>query len=201
MAHTLPRISPCRSILILVGITTIFLTFSPIRPDAAETAETAKAACDYMIFIDQNPLPRADFITMRNRMYDLMLKQADPDVRYRTQDSFSISQPKRQIDEMSQGCLGCHDELGAVKKYGSKSPSGFSNIGMSKIAEAHPVGLVYEKRTLFRDNLKSSAEFPLDVVLVNGRISCITCHDPLNSKGNHMAGGNRSALCFVCHNM
>ena len=200
MAHTVPRFRPCR-IFLLAGIAAIFMTFSPVRPDAAEPAETAKFACDYMIFIDENPLARADFIAMRNRMYEQMLKQADPDVRYRSQDPFSINQPKRQIDEMSQKCLGCHDELGAVKKYGSKSPSGFSNVGMSRIAEAHPVGLVYEKRTLFRDNLKSSAEFPPEVILVNGRISCITCHDPLNSKGNHMAGGNRSVLCFVCHNM
>lgn len=197
MAQNQSCFGSCRVVLFFFFVAAL-LSFLPVQSDAEDAA---KARCDYILNVDESPLSRANFITTRNKMYELMLHQADPDVRYRPKGWNPPNQPSRQIDEMSQACLGCHDEMGAVKKYGSNIPPRFNNSGMALIAEAHPVGLLYEKRTIFRDNLNSSAEFPPDVVLVNGRISCITCHDPLNPVGNHMASGKRSSLCFICHKM
>ncbi|WP_243688226.1 cytochrome c3 family protein [Geotalea toluenoxydans] len=38
------------------------------------------------------------------------------------------------------------------------------------------------------------------MVLVDGRVGCLTCHDPLNRKAPHLVASNdRSNLCLTCH--
>lgn len=191
----------CRTSLIRKMVAILVCYLAVVAVLQVEAKEPESVICDYTNYLDGNPLERAAFISMKNKMYDIMIEMADPDVRFRNQDTFSKS-PKRVIDEASQKCLGCHDEMGALKRYGSNASAGFDNKGMTKMAEAHPVGLLYERRTIFRNDLNTSADFPPGVILVNGRVSCVTCHDPLNPKSNHFAAGNtRSALCFVCHKM
>jgi predicted CXXCH cytochrome family protein len=38
------------------------------------------------------------------------------------------------------------------------------------------------------------------MVLVNGKVGCLTCHNPLNPERNHLVmSDHRSALCLSCH--
>lgn len=182
--------------LLCSGVATLIaITSNPVDAEV-----TKKAVCDYTLYLQQ-PLPRAKFLAMRNQMYDATQQMADPDVRYQLQDSIPKNHPKRYIDDVSQGCLGCHEESGAVKKFGSSNPNGFDNSNMAKMSHAHPIGVLYEKRTLYRKDLRSSADFPPNMVLMEGHLSCITCHDPMNLEGNHLAEKDRGTLCFNCHNM
>jgi predicted CXXCH cytochrome family protein len=171
-----------------------------VTADLAEAKEADDVICDYTLYL-REPQPRAKFIAMREQLHEITTRMASPDLRYQFEFKVPENQPKRYIDEASTRCLGCHDEEGAVKKFGSSGSTVFIHAGMSKMSQAHPVGLMYERRTLDNANLKSSADFPPNMVLVYGRLSCITCHDPLNPEGNHLAEKNRGTLCFACHNM
>jgi predicted CXXCH cytochrome family protein len=48
--------------------------------------------------------------------------------------------------------------------------------------------------------LKSLDEMSQYLTLVEGRVSCITCHDPLNTKKNSLRiVGSGNDLCSACH--
>jgi predicted CXXCH cytochrome family protein len=39
------------------------------------------------------------------------------------------------------------------------------------------------------------------MVFVNGKVGCLTCHNPLNpEKGHLVMSDQKSALCLTCHN-
>jgi len=39
------------------------------------------------------------------------------------------------------------------------------------------------------------------MIFVNGKIGCLTCHNPLNAEKGHLVMSDRnSALCTTCHN-
>lgn len=157
--------------------------------------------CDYSVYLEE-PVPRARFIAMQNEMYQLSQARASDNARYSALSSDLAGALEGQVDEVSRGCLGCHVEMGMMLKNGSAYHKGLHNEGMLKMAVSHSIGIDYERKTLFRNDLKSAAEFSPNMMLVNGKLGCVTCHDPLNSEGNHLATGkNRSGICFACHNM
>lgn len=194
--HTVKQRLPLVTAFMVSGVLTVLAATS----DPSTAAEPDTAVCDYTLYL-QEPQQRAKFIAMRVQLHEITKRMAGPDLRYQFEKPIPTNHPKRYIDECSTRCLGCHDENGAVKKYGQGGSPGFDNAGMSKMTQAHPVGLLYERRTLANAQLHSSIAFPANMVLVYGRLSCITCHDPLNPEGNHLAEKNRGVLCFACHNM
>jgi predicted CXXCH cytochrome family protein len=49
-------------------------------------------------------------------------------------------------------------------------------------------------------NYKSGASFNSKMIFVNGRVGCLTCHNPLNPEKSHLVMSDyRSALCLTCH--
>lgn len=151
--------------------------------------------CDYSEYL-QEPVPRARFLALQNEMYQASQARSSGDSRYLASASGRV-----EADEVTKSCLGCHDEMGSMVKNSSAYPKGLHNEGMVKMASSHSIGMDYEGKTLFRSDLKSSAVFPQNMMLVNGKLGCVTCHDPLNPEGNHLATSNsRSGICFVCHN-
>ncbi|MHC4441716.1 MAG: cytochrome c3 family protein [Planctomycetota bacterium] len=103
-------------------------------------------------------------------------------------------------------CLGCHDGTVATSAIGSSHAllagirEGFA-VPDSFVWRDHPIGVPYP-----RNDRKYR---PLSFVLAKGRISlpegrieCVSCHDPHNSAGvdNMLVMSNRrSALCLGCH--
>ncbi|MBT0652416.1 cytochrome c3 family protein [Geomobilimonas luticola] len=167
------------------------------------TAEsTSNSMCDYAVYLGETG-PREKFLTMRDEMHRAAQERATSDERFRINLSiFPGGKQERQIDSVSQGCLGCHDEKGVVVNGGPGLPAGVVNAEMAKMSSNHPIGMDYEAASLLKKNLHSAAELPQNMVLVEGKLSCITCHDPLNRESKHLAvGSNRSILCFACHNM
>lgn len=102
-------------------------------------------------------------------------------------------------------CLGCHDGTIATSTIGSshamlagvregfKVPDGF-------VWRDHPIGVPYPSSP--REYRPSVFVETKGIRLPEGRIECISCHDPHNQTG--MAGmlvtsNRRSALCLTCH--
>lgn len=89
----------------------------------------------------------------------------------------------RDIEADIKNCTSCHNGLkGALKLR----------------AEDHPVNVYYMEVTNGRFRKITDTR----VVLINGRVTCLSCHDPYNDERARLVMSNRgSALCLVCHNM
>ncbi|HEX9023316.1 MAG TPA: cytochrome c3 family protein [Geobacteraceae bacterium] len=106
------------------------------------------------------------------------IKKAD----YATGDAY-------RLDPISYECITCHD--------GSSAPAtGYS----------HPVGMDYDSSTAFSRRHPLSRQFISrgalnpDIVLIGGKVGCLSCHNPLNPERNHLVASNdRSTLCLSCH--
>jgi hypothetical protein len=83
----------------------------------------------------------------------------------------------------SSRCLACHD-----------GTSG-QCLGLS-----HPVEVDYA-RAAMRDpgRYVPASALPADVPLVNGRVSCVSCHDGASTHPAHTVEPAR--LCLACHRM
>lgn len=104
-------------------------------------------------------------------------------------------------------CLRCHDGTVAKEAIAGVTRARFVNRQNPGLYDAvhggtdHPVGIEYP---LFKKGFRpvTSVVAKGTVVLPQGRVECISCHDPHNSAGAaHMlvTANSRSALCLTCH--
>ncbi len=104
-------------------------------------------------------------------------------------------------------CLRCHDGTIAKdtipaakrKRFANKQHPGLFAAGQG--ATDHPVGLDYPQFARgFRPAVSVIATGT--VVLPEGKVECMSCHDPHNQSGLEfmlVASNTRSALCLTCH--
>ena len=104
-------------------------------------------------------------------------------------------------------CLRCHDGTVAKETIAGVLRARFVNKQNPGLFDAvhggtdHPVGIEYP---LFKKGYRpvTSVVAKGTVVLPQGRVECISCHDPHNTAGAaHMlvTANTRSALCLTCH--
>ena len=103
-------------------------------------------------------------------------------------------------------CLGCHDGTVASSTIGSAHAmlagvrEGFS-VPEGYAWRDHPIGVPYPRNDReYRPESFVTAEGK--VRLPEGRMECISCHDPHNSAGIDkmlVKSNRRSALCLTCH--
>lgn len=103
------------------------------------------------------------------------------------------------IDPLSTGCLGCHDGAAAVAVTANlrndpyRRPHGQSGPD-------HPIGMEYRAYAGAGRGFKAIFEGSNKMVFVDGKVGCLTCHDPMNpAKGHLVMSDRRSALCLTCH--
>ncbi len=87
------------------------------------------------------------------------------------------------IEAKISDCAACHNRLKGR---------------LQMRAEDHPVNVYY------MDNTNSKLKKITDkrVVIVGGKVTCLSCHDPYNDESTRLVMSNKdSALCLVCHNM
>ena len=96
----------------------------------------------------------------------------------------------KKIDNVSEYCLGCHDE--DVRTGGAPVP--VHSVGSAE--NSHPTDILYPAE---KSGYKSAEKFDPRLVLRQGRMSCITCHDIENSRHELVISAAGSELCIACH--
>lgn len=102
-------------------------------------------------------------------------------------------------------CLGCHDGTVAMSTLNSSHAllagvrEGFDLPG-GFVWRDHPIGIPYVAN--HREFRSESYVLAKGIKLPQGRLECISCHDPHNQAGfAHLlsVSNRRSALCLTCH--
>jgi predicted CXXCH cytochrome family protein len=113
------------------------------------------------------------------------------------------------MDSVSRNCLSCHD--GSVAKdvssgvpmQGNGRISLTSNVVGSR--SDHPMGVypvsgIRSTATGEMDHLYVPSALDSRIQLVEGKVSCISCHSPYSQKKKQLVMSNfKSALCLSCH--
>ncbi len=113
-----------------------------------------------------------------------------------------------ELDDSSLLCLSCHDGVMASDVFSfahathSPVPLGTSWIGTGSLS-SHPVGVRYP---LAQDTYHPESAVTSDgrIKLPDGRVQCISCHDPHNThryRGMLVRSNDGSRLCLACHRL
>ena len=104
------------------------------------------------------------------------------------------------IDALSTDCLGCHDGVGATPVATVLKNNPFASH-QTLPGKDHPIGMDYNRYVASSRGYKSLLGVSNKMVFVNGKVGCLTCHNPLNPEKGHLVMSDRnSALCLTCHN-
>ena len=102
-----------------------------------------------------------------------------------------------EMDTFSIQCMACHENLGdnlAVSMSGNV-------MRHSSDRGNHPVGVLY-RRAMTYGGYRREATIPKEIVLPNGKVSCISCHHGYSDKHGKLVMENTgSRLCFSCHDI
>jgi len=124
------------------------------------------------------------------------------------------------LDASSQACLSCHDGSRASHVTIRSAGSPLQIRGSQTLN--HPVGMVYDQSATRRpQDYRPRASLPPNIRLVNGQVSCVSCHATRNdltlaSAGDELptlaststctatrqltTGRRDRDLCLACHN-
>jgi len=117
------------------------------------------------------------------------------------EDSHSLPGPGSLV------CMRCHDGTMAGDMFGGLTAPRAANTRHPALfttghgGSNHPVGVEYPELDRFFwpvNAVLSQGKIPLP----NGRVECVSCHDPHNELGNPymlVQSNRRSALCLTCH--
>ena len=106
----------------------------------------------------------------------------------------------QNVDSLSALCMGCHDGLSAhvVTVDVRNNPFKGSNT-VANTTFDHPIGMDYNRYVITGKGYKSIFNTG-KMIFVDGKVGCLTCHDPFNpEKGHLVMSDQRSALCLTCH--
>ena len=106
-----------------------------------------------------------------------------------------------EVDHLSFDCISCHDGVSAsYHDFRYRGDEANRVIGIANVTGSHPIGMHYGSAAYANQGLKRVDELHEDVVLVNGRVGCLSCHNPLNPAKKHLVmSTEQSNLCFGCH--
>jgi hypothetical protein len=99
-----------------------------------------------------------------------------------------------KLDPLSAGCITCHD--------GSNGPHvSFCLLEQRGLGcGGHIVSVSYVEMAAGSDKLRDANSLPPQMPLLDGKITCVTCHGPEPHDGMPLALDNiDSALCRACH--
>lgn len=119
----------------------------------------------------------------------------------------SFSYGKRQtskllvsVDSFSADCVSCHDGVGASNVSLVLRNKPFTRMQqVDTFTSDHPIGMNYNSYVAAN---RGYNPIPANskMIFVNGKVGCLSCHDPLNpEKGHLVMSDSKSALCYTCH--
>lgn len=104
------------------------------------------------------------------------------------------------IDSFSYDCVLCHDGMNAKYheiRYRSEKRQA---VSLDTVLGSHPIGMAYGAMAYENAKLRHQTTLPDSMVLVDGRVGCLSCHDLLNPGKKHLVMNNDSnELCMNCH--
>ena len=106
-----------------------------------------------------------------------------------------------EVDTFSIDCLSCHDGINAKgKDIRYKNNSNHRTTDMSSVGGSHPIGMHYGSYAYADRSFKPLHSLKKGMVLIDGKVGCLSCHNPFNKKKHHLViDNNQSKLCFSCH--
>lgn len=106
-----------------------------------------------------------------------------------------------EVDTFSVDCLSCHDGVNAkAKDIRYKNNSNKRSTDMSSVRGSHPIGMHYGSYAYADRSFRPLHSLKPGMELIDGKVGCLTCHNPFNKKKYHLAIDNeQSKLCFSCH--
>lgn len=129
--------------------------------------------------------------------FDQMPDRGDSMVISGHLDARSKGSADFDLDTFSQQCMTCHNETQA----------GLVTISSDGVARhqggtgSHPIGVLYEQSRDF-GGYKAKSQLPETVVLPDGKLSCVSCHQGYSSRHGGLVVSNQgSALCMTCHEL
>ena len=90
-----------------------------------------------------------------------------------------------------QLCMSCHD--------GSTAMSVVYCTVLCDFSTAHSIEKRYPPRGKESDYAPLSDVTAAGIRIVNGRVTCISCHDLINPGKFHLIRNDRHKLCSLCH--
>ncbi|MBL4701171.1 MAG: hypothetical protein JKX85_07925, partial [Phycisphaeraceae bacterium] len=103
-------------------------------------------------------------------------------------------------------CLSCHDGSIASDVSGGGMGIGRGFGASGNRGGEHPIGMTYpttgNKVVSTGSQIAFALPMSLDqrIQLVDGKVSCISCHSPYSKENNLLVMSNdRSKLCLSCH--
>lgn len=124
------------------------------------------------------------------------------------------------LDKASRACMQCHD--GSIAGHVANNASRSTNRFGSLLATSHPVGMDYDRSVQNKPHeYKRAASLDPNITLVDGKVSCISCHEikqdsaqgrstnlvsysaktACNSTPQLTIENKYSKLCLSCHAM
>lgn len=99
-----------------------------------------------------------------------------------------------RIDAYSTQCMVCHQKNVSIAGDGSSKENGWLNAAGSV---NHPIGSSY-RQIASRDGYWGPEMLPDEILLPNGLVSCVSCHDGYSRRHGNLVRPER--LCMDCHN-
>lgn len=205
--------SSCSAIIILASFIgnlsaeTITINFQPSDATTISSTEPTSTTCLFSIQLATDPAIKAAFLEKISASRvglvetdDAPIYQTDIDV---TGSNVSFNETGKSIDSLSNDCLACHDGVIAQNfKIRIKNTPGGRVMSLEDIIGGHPVGMEYSKYvSVDSKGYKNEVSFTREMIFAEGKVGCLTCHNPLNTAKGHLVMSNEnSALCFTCHN-
>jgi len=112
--------------------------------------------------------------------------------------------PDAVADTFSKDCLACHDGSAASDiNFNFTNAPGTARQQKYAGGKDHPNGMDYRSYVAMgQGKFKPVSMFNSAMKFVNGRVGCLTCHNPLNPEKGHLVMSDfKSALCLTCHNL
>lgn len=182
-------------------------------PQAASAGEAVaeQGKCAYSMQVRKSNLARRQYLSRLDQALNGKKSQNAVEQMYGSikpasyqtgeESSFAAAENNNGIDTFSADCLGCHDGGAAVPVGLQLRNDPFNRTShVSSKQNDHAIGMNYNTYVGADHGFKPLTN-NRSMILINGKVGCLTCHNPLNpAKGHLVKADNNSDLCFSCHN-
>ena len=197
------QISPKTVARCIATILSVFLLHPWGTTPAATLDETGdRGKCDFSLQLQQDASLREAYIDAISRATEISFSATDVESMYR--NIIPVRNAARDmvgIDSFSHECISCHDGMSAPYHNAKFQSAGTGRVlTLESVVGSHPIGMTYEYYVGRPGEYRGQERLNRNMVFINGRIGCLTCHNPLESGKYHLVASNDgSAICLSCH--